>query len=175
MRVLADIRSRELTGRQALIATLAGAGLTAVCAKLAFFLPGNVYVPVTMQVFAVILCGMVLGGRLGAVAQMEYVAAGVFGAPVFAFKAGPAALLGPTGGYLIGFIAAAYVIGILVERWNAEGFASYWLAGLFGVAVIYTCGVSWLCFWGVPQLAVMFLGLDAAKAALAAIIAMRLR
>lgn len=172
MQVLTDIRQRPLTGYRALVATLIGAALTAACAKLAFFLPGNV-VPVTMQVFAVLLCGMVLGSRLGAIAQMQYVMIGLMGAPVFSFTAGPVALYGPTGGYLIGFILAAYVTGLIVERLQSNTFAAYWLAGLFGVGAVYTCGVAWLCVLGIPKLALAFLGLDAAKAALAAAIISR--
>jgi biotin transport system substrate-specific component len=131
------------------VATLIGAGLTAVCAKFGFFLPGNPFVPVTMQVFAVVLCGMVLGSRLGAIAQMQYLVAGLLGAPVFAtMKAGPLAVFGPTGGYLVGFVIAAYVTGLIVERFGRASAVSFCVAGLFGAALVHTCGVAWLSVWG---------------------------
>jgi len=180
MRVLADIRHRQLTRREACIATFAGAALTALCSRLAFHLPGNP-VPVTMQTFAVILCGLVLGSRLGAVAQLQYIAMGLLGAPVFAGipKAGPAVLLGPTGGYLIGFVAAAYLTGLLAER-SRPTTASAMTAGLAGVAAIYSVGAPWMAIWcglGSSKWAGLALGIapfaaaDAAKVACAAVLA----
>lgn len=172
MQVLADIRRRQLTGYRAVLATLAGALLTAACAKLAYFLPGNP-VPITMQVFAVLLCGMVLGSRLGAIAQLQYVVIGLLGAPVFAIVGGPAALFGPTGGYLIGFVIGAFVTGAVVERLQSRSFASYWLAGLLGVALVTIYGAGRLYTLGLAEYAPVFLLADAAKAALAAAIVAR--
>jgi len=76
-------------------------------------------VPATAQVFFVLLCGAALGPRWGAAAQAQYVAAGALGLPIFAGgRGGPAVLLGPTGGYIVGFVAAAYVTGRLTEAWG---------------------------------------------------------
>ncbi|MCL5103394.1 MAG: biotin transporter BioY [Armatimonadetes bacterium] len=178
MQVLSQIRPRGLTGRGALAATLIGAAFTAVCAQIAFYLPGNP-VPVTMQVFAVVLCGMALGSRLAAVSQLEYLAAGMLGAPVFAgFKSGLMAIAGPTLGYLIGFVAAAYVVGLFIEM-TRRSLASAFIAGMIGVGVIYTFGAAWLAIWGHSMFpgwiswmvgAAPFAGLDAAKVALAAML-----
>ncbi|MCE5323722.1 biotin transporter BioY [bacterium] len=177
MQVLTQIRSRKLTGYQALIASLIGAGLTALCAKIIFYLPISP-VPFTGQVFAVILCGMVLGGRLGALSQIEYIAIGLMGAPVFCGSvSGPTVLTGPTVGYLVGFVGAAYMVGRLMETRENASLKFAFAAGLIGVGVIHTCGVCWLAVWpGHPFAglsawlvgAVPFIGVDAAKAAIAA-------
>lgn len=142
-----NIKPRTLTGYRAVIASLMGAAFTAVCAQVAFHLPGNP-IPFTMQVFAVLCCGMVLGSKYGALSQIEYLVAGLCGAPIFAdFKAGPIAFQGPTGGYLIGFIAAAFVMGYLMERVVDHTFFAMCLAGAVGVWTIYTCGAAWLAVW----------------------------
>jgi len=174
-----SISATRLTGWRALAAALVGTALTAACAKIAFYLPGNP-VPVTMQVLAVVLCGMVLGSRLGALAQLQYVAAGLAGAPVFASgKFGLAALLSPTGGYIIGFVAAAYVVGLLTEKLQRPTFLLCALAGLIGVFVVYTFGAGGLAVWisivggKSPGLsgwilgAAPFVALDAAKVGIA--------
>lgn len=147
MRILDLTYTRELTGRRAVVASLTGALLTAACAQIAVCLPGNP-VPVTLQVFAAVLCGMVLGSRLGFLSQAQYLAAGALGLPVFAgFKGGWLALAGPTGGYLVGFAAAAFLIGRIVENAPRATFRTRVLAGLTGVAAIYVFGRAWLSVW----------------------------
>lgn len=147
MRILERSILREQSGYRAFLLTLMGAGLTAVCGQIAVHLPGNP-VPITLQVFAVVLCGMMLGSRLGMLAQVEYVAMGAMGLPVFAgFKGGWFALAGPTGGYLAGFIAAAFVVGWICERAAQATFSLRVLAGFVGVAVLYTFGRAWLAIW----------------------------
>ncbi len=110
-------------------------------------------VPVTMQVFFVLLSGMVLGPFWGATSQLIYLCMGLCGAPFFAAPpyAGPAVLFGPTGGYLWGFVLAAGVTGwvsaALSRRWRPRGLipgVGYLCAGLAGIAVIYTAGTAWL-------------------------------
>ena len=185
MQVLTNIRSRQLSGRQAIYATLAGALLTAVCANIAVPLPFTP-VPITMQVFAFLCCGMLLGSKLGAIAQMEYVVAGVLGAPVFAgFRSGPSVFLGSDGGYLIGFIAAAFVIGRFIELTSDRSLRSMIMAGTLGVGMLYIFGAAWLAVWlaVVPnQFAgwgswilgvVPFIGVDAVKVVAAAVICSR--
>lgn len=103
-------------------------------------------VPFTMQPFAVLLAGMVLGAREGAASQIAYVALIAAGLPVDARGLGTAALFGPTGGYLIGFIGGAFVAGLLVERANARLWQR-WLAGVAGIAVIYFFGVTHLSLY----------------------------
>ncbi len=163
------------------LATL-GAVVTAACAQLAVYLPGNP-IPITGQVFGVVLCAFVLGSKLGALSQLEYLAMGLAGAPVFSgFRGGVGHLLGPTGGYLIGFIIAAYVIGRIVEFSKRKDISVRIKAGVVGIIVIYTCGVGWLRLWaqffGLPFVgwqawlvgAMPFIWLDLAKVSLAAVI-----
>jgi biotin transport system substrate-specific component len=173
--------NQELRGYKALVASLVGASLTAVSAQIAFYLPGNP-VPVTMQVFAVACCGLLLGGRLGAISQLEYLAAGAVGAPVFAgFKGGWAALAGPTGGYLVGFVAGAFVIGLLTEKAHRRTFPTAFAAGMIGSLVILLCGRTWLSVWlgdfsGWRSWALAvapFIGIDAVKIAAAAVLLTR--
>lgn len=102
-------------------------------------------VPVTGQTFAVLLVGMLLGSRRGALALTVYLLEGLAGLPVFAeARSGLVTVLGPTGGYIVGFIAAAWLVGMLAER----GFdRSLWktLAAMFsGSVVIYLFGLAWL-------------------------------
>ena len=102
-------------------------------------------VPITLQTLFLGLAGALLGARLGALSQIIYLAIGIIGLPVFAGgKAGLGVLFGPTGGYLIGFVAGAWVIGILVNLRKDPGFG--WTAGalMVGTAVIYLFGVAQL-------------------------------
>ena len=74
-------------------------------------------VPITFQLLGVFLAGAILGGRLGALSQLVYLLIGIIGIPVFSGgSAGISVLFGPTGGYLIGFPIAAYLIGLLVKK-----------------------------------------------------------
>jgi len=118
-------------------ASLFGA-LTAVGAFILVPLPP---VPVTMQTLFVDLAGALLGGYLGALSQVVYLLLGVIGLPVFAGgKAGAGVLIGPTGGYLFGFVLGAYVIGRLVSLRREPGLL--WLMGSMavGTAIVYTLG-----------------------------------
>lgn len=104
-------------------------------------------VPVTLQVMTVILTGLVLGSRWGAISQVQYLAMGAMGLPVFSeFKAGPAAFAGPTGGYLLGFVLGAFAAGWVFERLSTRSWAA-WLGGIAGIAAIYLFGASWLTVW----------------------------
>lgn len=168
-----------------LAAATAFAALTALGARVQFHLPFTP-VPVTGQVFCVLLAGAVLGPRLGFISQVQYLAAGAAGLPVFAHGGGPAALLGPTGGYLVGFPLAAAVVGALCGRAGARGWLAF-PACLGGAAVIYIFGAAWYAIWtaalgGAVALPVVlaqsvfpFVPVDAAKAFLAAAAAPRLR
>jgi len=105
-------------------------------------------VPITLQVLFVLLSGLVLGSRLGALSQVEYLAIGFAGAPVFAGgKSGLIALLGPTGGYLAGFVVGAYLAGLVAESVARPGRIRFFLAGLLGTAAIYVSGMIWLSTW----------------------------
>ncbi|WP_298200806.1 biotin transporter BioY [Desulfosporosinus sp.] len=102
-------------------------------------------VPITLQTLFTGLAGVLLGGYAGALSQVVYVLLGVIGLPVFSGgKAGLGTLMGPTGGYLIGFIVAAYVIGKMVEAKKELGLAWLGLSLVVGNLVIYTLGVAQL-------------------------------
>ena len=91
-------------------------GVTALGARLAVSLPMTP-VPLTFQVFAVLLSGLVLGSRFGALAQMQYLMLGAFNLPVFAQgHSGTGSLFGITGGYLLSYPIAAFVTGWFIER-----------------------------------------------------------
>ncbi|HUT74364.1 MAG TPA: biotin transporter BioY [Armatimonadota bacterium] len=175
-----DARHRARQAARGLLISSAGAALTALGARVTIpWWP----VPATLQVFFVLLCGAALGRRWGAAAQAQYVLAGTLGLPVFAAgSGGPGALMGPTGGYLVGFVVAAYLTGWLSEVRGRRGAPSY-AAALAGAAMIWLCGWAWLALWAAAKgeatplraafaWGVMpFIALDALKAAAAAAIA----
>jgi biotin transport system substrate-specific component len=100
-------------------------------------------VPITMQTLTVLLTGMLLGSRLGTATLLAYLAEGAAGLPVFA--QGKAGLpTGPTGGYLIGFVFAAALVGFLAERGWDRRWTTTLLAMVLGSLVIYAFGVTWL-------------------------------
>lgn len=150
--------------------------LTALAARVAIPLPGTP-VPFTLQVAAVLLTGALLGPALGAAAQAAYVAAGAAGLPAFAAGGGLAYLLGPTGGYLLAYPAAAAAAGWLVHRRPGLGWSALGMAG--GVAVIHAGGMAWLSVLSGPaaafELGVLpFLLVDAVKAVAVLLVAERL-
>jgi biotin transport system substrate-specific component len=102
-------------------------------------------VPMTMQTFGVLLLGMAFGARLGAATVALYLIEGAAGLPVFAgFSGGVPVLFGPTGGYLFGFVIAAWLVGALAERGWDRGVLTTALAMLFGNIVLYVPGLIWL-------------------------------
>ena len=115
------------------------ATLTAVGAHLRLPLP---YVPLTLQVAFVCLAGLWLGPWRGAASQLVYVTAGLVGFPVFAKGGGPQYILEPSFGYLVGFIPAALVIGLLARGTVALPRAV--LSAFAGIAIIYALGVAHL-------------------------------
>lgn len=128
---------------------LAGSALVAVCSHIAlplWFTP----VPLTLQPFAVLLLGLVLGPRLAAATLGAYLLEGAAGLPVFApgfaLGAGMAHLLGPTGGYLMSYPAAAALVS-WIRRSVAQGFAGAALSATAGDVLILLCGFIWLTIW----------------------------
>jgi biotin transport system substrate-specific component len=121
-----------------------GALFVAILAQVKIPLPFTP-VPLTGQTFAVLLVAAALGSKRGAASMAFYIALGAFGLPVFAGgAAGMAYLSGATLGYLIGFVLAAYVIGLLAERGLERNIRTSVLPFLVGTVIIYACGVSWL-------------------------------
>lgn len=135
------MKQEILSLRGMVYASLFGA-ITAVGAYIVIPLP---LVPITLQTFFVSLAPAVLGGALGAMSQVVYVLLGLIGLPVFAGgKAGFGVLIGPTGGYLAGFIIGAYIMGKLIELREQPGFL--WMVGamLVGHVALYALGVAQL-------------------------------
>jgi biotin transport system substrate-specific component len=121
--------------------------LTAAAAQVSFSIPFTT-VPFTMQPVVVLMAGLALGPRLGMLSQLLYLGAGLAGWPVFALSAtlppGAARLLGPTGGYLMAYPAAAFVAGWLASRGFDRRYVTSVVAMLAGLAVIYAGGILWL-------------------------------
>jgi len=166
------------TSRAASVGAVVGfAALTALAAQISFRIP-PIEVPFTGSTMAVLLTGGVLGSRRGAASMVLYVLAGAVGLPVYAEQSsGVDTFLGATGGYLIGFIVAAFVVGKFAElRWDrtipksAAGF-------ILGSAIIYLFGVTGLMInlemslgSAVTNGVVPFLVWDAIKAAAAGLL-----
>jgi len=132
--------------------------LTALCAQISFWIGP---VPITGQTFAVLLSGILLGSRRGALSQLSYLAIGATGIPYWFALGGPPGvirLIGPTGGYLIGFVIAAFVIGWLAEKgWDRHVWKAI-PAMFIGCAAYYVFGLLWLLKF-VPQDMVLQTGL----------------
>jgi biotin transport system substrate-specific component len=156
------------------------AGIIAALALPAqFYLFGSA-VPVTLQTLGVMLAGLVLGARLGALSVLVYLAIGAVGVPVFAGgAAGLAPFAGPTGGYLLAFPVGAYVTGLIAFRGGRFRPALAFVAAVVGgILVVYAIGVpvlAWrtdLDLWTAIRLGgAIFLPGDLIKAGLAALIA----
>lgn len=139
-----------------LVLALGFACLTGILAQLRFYLPYTP-VPVTGQVFAVLLSGVVLGKWYGGISQGLYAAIGAAGIPWFTGgKAGLGVLTGVTGGYILGFIAASLIIGWFIDEYKWSGS----FAGIFGIMVL---GIVIIYVFGVVQLSIV-LGVNTEKA-----------
>lgn len=154
------------------------AALMVICSQLVIPLP---MVPLSLSLLAVLLAGALLGPRLGAAAMAVYALLGLVGVPVFAsFGAGPGVLFGKTGGYILGYIPAAFLTGLLMRKGGG-----YWptcLAMTAGTLGCYAFGTAWfmavtgLGLWASLGYCVLpFLPGDAAKILTAAWLAQRLR
>jgi biotin transport system substrate-specific component len=168
-----------LSTRGMIYASMFGA-LTAIGALISLPLQP---VPVTLQTLFLYLAGSLLGGRLGALSQFIYVILGVIGLPVFSGgKAGLGVFMGPTGGYLLGFIAGAFVTGKIVDARENPGVVWLVLAMMVGTAVVYTLGVTQLVLIGKLSVGkafaagvLPFLPGDALKIAAASVITMKVK
>lgn len=117
------------------------AALTAIGAFIKFPIP---FVPFTLQYLFCAFAGILLGARLGALSQIVYVGLGLLGLPIFTQGGGPDYIFKPSFGYLIGFAAAAYVIGKLTEKIKRLTFIKALLSVLVGLVFVYLFGVSYL-------------------------------
>jgi biotin transport system substrate-specific component len=119
------------------LAIIGFAFATAVAAQIRVPLPGNP-VPLTLQTAVVLLAGMRLGARDGALSQALYLGCGALGLPFFAGAAGAAVLFGPTGGYLLGFVIAAYAAGAIG---SSRSFFRAWLIAFAASLLVFVPGV----------------------------------
>jgi len=173
------MNNENITLRGIVYASLFGA-LTAAGAYIIIPLPP---VPITLQTLFMGLAAILLGSRLGALSQVVYIMLGIIGLPVFAGgTAGLGVLLGPTGGYLTGFVIAAYIIGWIVKLKESGGFAWISLCLLVGTLFVYLPGVLQLAFVARLTMAkalavgvLPFLVGDLFKIALTTLLALKLR
>jgi biotin transport system substrate-specific component len=129
---------------RAVILVALGTALLALSAKINLPLP---YVPMTLQTLVVLMIGAAYGWRLGSATVIAYLAEGAIGLPVFAGPVGGLApLVGPTAGYLAGFVAAAFITGWLSERGWDRSVPRLFVAMGLGHIVILAAGFAWLAF-----------------------------
>ncbi|HEV7881316.1 biotin transporter BioY [Bradyrhizobium sp.] len=129
---------------RAIVLVAAGTALLTLSAKINLPLP---YVPMTMQTLVVLMIGAAYGWRLGTATLLAYLAEGAMGFPVFAGPVGGLApLVGPTAGYLVGFVAAAFVMGWLSECGWDRSITRLFVAMGLGHVVILAAGFAWLAF-----------------------------
>lgn len=139
-------------------------------------------VPINLATFAVFCAGTLLGAKLGCISQVVYVLLGAVGVPVFTmFRGGLGILTGPTGGYIAGYVLAAWLVGFIVDRYAGKIYI-FVLAMLAGFATYMIMGTCWFMFSAKTSLmealmvcVVPFLPGDALKMVLAVTLTYRLR
>jgi biotin transport system substrate-specific component len=145
-------------------------------------------VPITLQTLFVLMAGMLIGSRYSAVSVGLYLFLGLVGLPVFTKGGGPGYVFQPTFGFLIGFLIAAIVIGMVVKKTDAKSIFSLWSIGLLGIFIIYLVGMIYLylilnyyvkspvAFWSLFSVNIMMTIVgDLFKCLVAAILTVRLR
>ena len=185
------VGERAASWQRHLLMVVIGTLLIALGARISFYLPGNPFVPVTLQTFGVLFGAALLGFRRALAAVGLYLLLGIVGLPVFALDAqtgvyrsglstiftigGGAVSLAPTGGYLVGFLFAGGLVGRLAELGWDRHIGGSVAAMLLGNAVIYLFGVPWLMAathqgltWGLNNGLWPFLTGDLVKLAIAA-------
>ena len=155
-RVLADVVGRTWIRQLAVIA--GGAAFVGLSAQIAFYLPWNPAVPLTLQTFAVILTAGALGSLRGVAAMAIYALLGSIGLPWFA--QGSSGFGGAAFGYIIGFIVAAFVVGRIAESGVTRSFGRSVGLMVLGSVIIYAIGATWLKY----SLGVPWFGADSAWA-----------
>lgn len=138
------VLSKAVVGQETLLKkaalVLGGSLFIAMAAQISVpFFP----VPLTLQTLAILIVGLTFGSRLGAATLMAYLAEGAMGLPVFAGGASAPALIGPTAGFLFGFVGMAYLAGLAVEKGLARGVVSTAIVCIVVSALLYIPGVAW--------------------------------
>ncbi len=130
-------------GRESLISkailVLAGSAFIAVAAQISVPM---IPVPMTLQTLAILMVGLAFGSRMGAVTLLAYLAEGALGLPVFAGAKSTLALIGPTGGFLIGFVGMAFVAGLAAD-FGFKKFLPLAATALVAAALLYIPGIAW--------------------------------
>ena len=185
------VGERAASWQRHLLMVAVGTLLIIVGARISFYLPGNPFVPVTLQTFGVLFGGALLGFRRSLLSVGLYLLIGIVGLPVFALDAntglyrsglgtilsfgGGALTLAPTGGYLIGFLLAGGIVGRLAELGWDRHIGGSLGAMVIGNLAIYVIGVPWLMVatkqslgWAIENGMLPFLIGDAVKLAVAA-------
>lgn len=170
---------RENTASKTRMLTYAAlfVALTAVCSWISVPIPGTA-VPINLATFAVLLSGVILGRKYGVLSMLTFLLLGAIGVPVFhSFTGGLAILTGPTGGFLVGYLALAFLAGC-----HRDLKVPFFLAALLGTIVLYACGVLWFVFLNGSTFAVAltacvlpFLPGDALKIVLVYLVKNRIR
>ena len=165
----------EATAAKRLMLVLGGTVLIALAARVSVPM---IPVPMTLQTLAILVVGLLFGARLGAATLLAYLGEGAMGLPVFAGgNGGFAYMMGPTGGFLAGFVLMAWIAGHGSDRGWTRGFPGAALVALVAAAVLYLPGLAWPALVmgkTVPELVsgwmLPFLAGDAVKAGLAALV-----
>ena len=138
-------------------------------------------VPITLQSLGVMLAGGLLGSRLGALSQLIFLLIVGVGAPLLAGGRGPGIFVGPSAGYLLGYIVGAFVIGYLIERLREVSIIKVLCINIIGgIFVVYVFGIIVQAFvmdisiWQTMKVSVVFLPGDCIKAIIAAILVTKL-
>jgi len=139
--IFPKIESKNLALVKDILLVLSFAILTGICAKLKVEIGP---VPITMQTFAVLISGALLGSKRGALSQITYLLMGLAGIPWFSRGGGMSYVFSPTFGYILGFVLAAFFVGFLCERGFDRKIETTILAMIFGNILIYLPGLLWL-------------------------------
>ena len=159
------------------------AAFTAILSQIAFPVPftaGNI--PFSLGLLAVLITSGVLGGLWGTVSIAVYIALGCIGVPVFATFRAAEALVGATGGHIVGYLFCAIVVGLIVDRKNGASYVANTAAMIAGTAVCYLFGTLWFSVYaGIPFVAALstavvpFVPFDLVKVLMSAYLVKKLR
>jgi len=137
-------KTKDINSKKTKMLVYAGmfVALMAVGAFIKIMIPvGPFLVTFSLQFFFALLAGYLLGAKMGFFSVLSYLIIGLCGLPVFAHGGGPAYMLKPTFGFLIGFAAAAFIAGMLVEKMEKFSFIKLLIAGTAGEILYYLCGL----------------------------------